>query len=678
MHWAYGDSEEDVGVARSSQREGVLRGRRGLRKRCGMPIGLLVLGVVPALAVGCRGGSVEIEPSEVTTPTVADAAPNPTSNTPSASTGESSGESSGHTATLESGLSSAFLGASSVALGSSGETSRRENSAATLDASTGARSNTVTSDTLGSTFWTGIGLDAGASDSTWLSVTASESMSMSDAGEDAGTSAEGRTLGDAGPEPWDGGPIVARSGFVEIEPISYVRNNASRTSSSARLFYSFRPADADPHLAPTFVFFNGGPGYGTSIGLMTRGTGPMTVGSAADSTALVVNPWSWTQLGNLLYIDTRQAGFSYSTIADPSDATARSAENDDINFNDYLDPADLLRAMLRVLASTPGIQDNPVVLVGESYGGVRATMMLAYLLDHERLRTASWYADPALADEIAAHYAAVGQNYADPRDQFPAQVLIQPFIAGTQFEDQAAIQCLPGSKEQLVAEEHNLSCADVYHLRDAYNIVEEYDWSTWLDVVATEHLTSIPSLQSLLGVEPTTIIGLGATDRTGAFRITRDPVAAPQPGFEAALGALQPWDAYHVASNGANYNDDVYDNPYPCVYFSRVIARVATFVTDADADMVVDTPAMPTTMMRCQQLVASPFIDDIQATHESEGDEPRPGRWTITFNANSPEGAGERKVRWPTYAAGHMVAVSQPQQLLEDVRDFLRENAVIP
>lgn len=517
------------------------------------------------------------------------------------------------------------------------------------------------------------------SELTSVTLDLSTLMGLGDGGTWSESSQPSSAAVDAGPEPWDGPPIVSRAGYVDIEPLTYSRNGVVRTSSSARLFYSFRPADEDAHLATTFVFFNGGPGYGTSLGLLARGTGPMTVGSPEDSTALVENPWSWAQLGNLLYIDTRQAGFSYSTIADPSDSVARRAENSEVNFNDYLDPADLVRVMLRVLAATPGIQDNPVVLVGESYGGVRATMMLTYLLNPALLRTSpNFYTDAALADEIDAHYAAVGHNYADPRDQFPAQVLIQPFIAGTQFEDQAVIRCLPGSTEAILAEQYGIDCEDIDALRDSYNIREQFVWSDELDVVATAHVTSVPSLQLLLGVDPTQIVGLGAADRVGAFRLHTSRTLPAQPSFVEALGIIESWDAYHVASNYSNFNYDLYDNPYPCVYFPWVIGRVATFVTDADADMVVDTPALPTTMMKCQErLGATAFVDDVVATHDPEGDEPRPGHWTITYNDKAPYGAGERKVRWPTYEASHMVAVNQPQQLFEDVREFLRENAVI-
>lgn len=496
---------------------------------------------------------------------------------------------------------------------------------------------------------------------------------------DAGTLSSLDAGIDSGLAPWVGAPIVAKSGFIDIEPISYVRHNVPDVSSSARLFYSFQPADSDPHLAPTFVFFNGGPGYATTMGLLARGTAPMTIGTPEDSSALVANPWSWTQLGNLLYIDTRQAGYSYSTLPDPSDVGAREFENRASNFNDYLDAADLVRVMLRVLAATPGVQENPVVLVGESFGGVRATLMLEFLLEHDNLRGGTWYNDPTLADEVADHYAAIGASYGDPRDQFAAQVLIQPFIAHTQFPDQAEIACLPGSKEVAVANSIGVSCQQLRDVRDAYNIDEVEGWSYWLDTVAAEHLTRVESLQSLLGVDPRGIVGLSAAERSGAFRFSYSEITATQSEFFDEFGVLNPWDAYHVTFNQAQFNGDIYDNPYPCVYFARVLARVATFVTDADADLVVDTPALPTTMMKCQQLLgANAFVDDIVATKEPMAEEARPGHWTITYNANSPQGAGERKVRWPTYVAGHMVAVSQPQQLFEDVRDFLRENAVIP
>lgn len=624
-------------------------------------IRISALGLVIA---ACSGGSVTPEPGQQTSGPVEagvaasrDTAPEISPSAVTASSVESASASD---------VASTLTLSDTTTLRESGETSA---DATSLFASTSMYDDAG----LGVSTWLDhTGFDAGASSTSTgprltggLESTASSSETSGDAGFDGGI------------EPWDGPAIVAKSGFIDLDANAYVRHNVALTSSSARMFYSFHPADENPHVAPTFVFFNGGPGYATSLGLMARGTGPMTVGSPADSTALVENPWSWTQFGNLLYIDTRQAGFSYATLEDPEVEQSRLDERYENNFNDYTDSADIVRVMLRVLASTPGIQDNPIVIVGESYGGVRAAMTIEFLFNANGLRTQTWYTDPALADEVAAHFAAISDEVDGPEEQIVAQVLIQPFVAHTQFEDQADVFCAPGSPEAEVADEVGADCMNLKSYRDVYNITQAEGWSDWIDVVAGEHLMNVDSLQAILGVDPLGIDGLKASDRAGAFRFQSVYLTEAQPEFDEALGSLNPWDAYHVILNRAVYNDDKYTNPVPCVYFSMALARADAFITDGDFDVVVDTPVLPTTLMKCQERVSLPFVDSIVATHDAIGDEARPGHWTVTYNGNSPIGAGERKVRWPRYEAGHMVATDQPQQLFEDVQAFLLERGVI-
>lgn len=485
--------------------------------------------------------------------------------------------------------------------------------------------------------------------------------------------------GDAGEGEWDGTEIISRSGFVDIEAFDYTRRGLSDRASSARLFYSFRPADERPDAAPVFVFFNGGPGYATSLGLMSHGTGPMWVTPPEDGTQLEANPWSWTQLGNLLYIDPRQAGFSYSTLANPWDADARRVESRMSNYNDHLDAADLLRTLLRVLRIIPGIQDNPIVLVGESYGGVRVPIMLEYALYHEELRRAQWYTDVFLADEIDAHYAAIADaGYAEPRDQFAAQILIQPYIGGGQLYDQDEALCQPGTPELIYTQASGESCTSLLRSADNYKFDEEPEWSESLEVGTMQYFRREDTLGSLLGVELDSIDGLSAAERGGAYRLVQPYAAHLDPGDLEGLGSLPSWDNYFAVYPDVDFDMDYVTDPNPCIFFARSIARVDTFVTNAELDLVVDTPVIPTTMLRCHLDWLQPFLESIQIAMEPVGDEARPGRWVVTFNDAAQEGPGERVVRWPSYDAGHMVSATQPQQLFEDVQAFLRERKLIP
>ncbi|MCA9691737.1 MAG: hypothetical protein KC636_19185, partial [Myxococcales bacterium] len=230
--------------------------------------------------------------------------------------------------------------------------------------------------------------------------------------------------------------LAPEAGFAELEPIDFVLGEGDEAtalrSSPARLFYSFHPASDDPCGKPLILLFNGGPGIGSEL-LLTSGT---TATLLAESGALVENPSPWTALGNLLFVDARVAGLSYSLMDDPSDSAARAAEFSLANFNVYLDAADFARALLRFLADHEPLTRNQVMIVGESYGGTRATLLLHLLLFHAQYRDgARRYQDPALVDEIEAHLAGVfREEDTFPPDRVAAQfshaALIQPLVAG--------------------------------------------------------------------------------------------------------------------------------------------------------------------------------------------------------------------------------------------------------
>src|SRR6185295_5976641 len=77
----------------------------------------------------------------------------------------------------------------------------------------------------------------------------------------------------------------------------------------------------------------------------------------------------------------------------------------------------------------PSLRCSRVALVGESYGGVRATRMLEMILH---------YREHELADALQAHFDLVFPRRAGQvvppeviAEQFFAQVLIQPLVLGT-------------------------------------------------------------------------------------------------------------------------------------------------------------------------------------------------------------------------------------------------------
>ncbi len=531
----------------------------------------------------------------------------------------------------------------------------------------------------------------------------------------------------------DGEPLTAEAGFMEIEPVTFsVQQDGvsmTVTSSPARLWYVFQPADENPKDKPTAIIFNGGPGS-SSMYLFTSNTARLTTDVNQTGTeSIVANPNAWTRFANLLYVDARDCGFSY--IADENAALpeARKALFDVQNFNAFLDAADFDRVLLRFLTDHPALADNGVIVIGESYGGLRSTLMLNLLLYHERYEQGTEpYQDTALFTELYAFLVRFMPENAPWRPEdvarfFGRQVLIQPYtfgdaqelVAGEMFET-------PGSIIYQVAEDTGteyVTCGDdpdcnswdnaVTFVQDVAERCPYYviEGTTWLDDYwdkSVGPLTSTAGLAKATAFPVPLVWQMYAENRTEAVRrigadsamdTSKLPAAArtrlrlqtaqakrqalPAGDLAETFGTLQPWDAYLLLGNqDVNFafwvntaSEAGIDEILP--YHSRMgelfldnLRVTETFITNAAYDLICFTAAFPETI--------ADYEDIESATLKTEGTEARPGVIEVLYAGEGEESARLRTIRFPTYLSSHSVPVNKPEEITADIEEWLQES----
>merc|ERR1719384_2733309 len=110
----------------------------------------------------------------------------------------------------------------------------------------------------------------------------------------------------------------------------------------------------DPSAAPLVIWLTGGPGCSSSLALLTE-NGPCSVEDDGETTK--VNPYSWTESANVLWLDQpADVGYSYGQ---GNDSNEEMISEDAYYF---------LQAFFMSDAGSK-YKDSPLFIVGESYGG---------------------------------------------------------------------------------------------------------------------------------------------------------------------------------------------------------------------------------------------------------------------------------------------------------------------
>ena len=448
----------------------------------------------------------------------------------------------------------------------------------------------------------------------------------------------------------DKGLPAAEAGFVDVPA-----GPSGGSPAAGRVFYAFRAADADPESKPLVVVFNGGPGWATTGGLFLQGTGPYSVDMRGRPGApLVKSARSLTQIANVLHIDARSTGFSYDFGTAPKGCHFRPTD----------DAADFLRVVFTFLGEHPRLSNAKLVLLGQSYGGLRVTEMVNLLLDYT-----SDIAKPYDLGRLVERWAAraIGPKPVDGPfssialgERLGGAVLVQPFIFGS-----AQLR----AQEKLIAADPDLEKArpdmDEFDVRRSATAADE------VLARSAAALANHETTTTLFGLDLDGVPGLKPADRVGARRSPHIP-GPPLPGvneaFVARLGALEDGDAYfHIHGGICNQVEanDRHELPESAERFDRVAAHMPLFITNARYDRVVHSPAILKVLAQTKR---APVADDAPRPNVA-----RPG-W-FTFDVPLEDGIVRRaEVRFPHYEAGHAVLESQAASFVEDLAAWFHDH----
>ncbi|KAH8815737.1 putative serine carboxypeptidase [Xylogone sp. PMI_703] len=225
------------------------------------------------------------------------------------------------------------------------------------------------------------------------------------------------------------------TGICELDPNVKSYAGYADVSENEHIFWWFFEArNGDPKDAPLTIWINGGPGSSSMIGLFQE-NGPCGIDINGN---VVNNPYSWSNITNMLYIDQpTQTGFSYSIpipgYQDPDSGDIIGLPNNtcpdyaqDWDCGTYSLPDLTLTAnstigaapnFYKTLQGFMGVFDkythNGVHLTTESYGGHYGPIFGEYINQQNDLSIPG-------TRRINLKSVSIGNGWIDPLIQYPA------------------------------------------------------------------------------------------------------------------------------------------------------------------------------------------------------------------------------------------------------------------
>ncbi|TBU21286.1 alpha/beta-hydrolase [Dichomitus squalens] len=231
--------------------------------------------------------------------------------------------------------------------------------------------------------------------------------------------------------------FVKNSGVCETTPGVKQLSGYIDVGTNLSMWFWFFEARHNPEAAPFTLWLNGGPGCSSMIGLFQE-HGPCQVNPDGQTT--VLNPYSWNNLSNIIYIDQPiGTGFSFGTI--------------DVNSTFAASPA--VWTAFQILFESKEFakyQSREFIFATESYGGhygpefvtffnqqnalIKNGTIKGELVDVSALMINNGWYDPLLQNKAYVDFATFAPGYGQLQNDTVLAALNESFYGEGGCKDQ--------------------------------------------------------------------------------------------------------------------------------------------------------------------------------------------------------------------------------------------------
>ncbi|KAK1359063.1 Serine carboxypeptidase-like 18 [Heracleum sosnowskyi] len=138
-----------------------------------------------------------------------------------------------------------------------------------------------------------------------------------------------------------------------------------------QLFYYFVESERNPIDDPLLIWITGGPGC-SALRPFFNQLGPLIFDyhdTYEKIPKLLVNPYSWTKVASVIFVDASGSGFSYANT------------KDGLKTSDTLTSASIYEFLRKWLTDHPAFLNNPLYVSGLSYSGITVPVMVQDIIN---------------------------------------------------------------------------------------------------------------------------------------------------------------------------------------------------------------------------------------------------------------------------------------------------------